>query len=394
MKYDMMSSSIIEGILSRRKKLRNKVAVAMINVVVIDHNNQRDRHYLTRGALLKPRSSPWRKLLSDGDASTSFLDLTGMTYAAFKELVVILYPPTVGVVRGRPPMFTNEDKVGLYLMFVGSTMVYKHLCTIFGVVPKTCSDAIKETMLLVVRKLRRHPDAEVKFPDTEEKCMFFANLIRRREPSITNCIGFLDGVSFHACCSSDEYEQNAHYSGYHCDTMCNNVFLFAPTGIVIGSSINYYGSWGDSAVCDPIKRKFKRKAPGFSCAVDQGFPRSGEMEGVFIGPISTKKRKTLHPIIRKETLKLHNTYVSLRQSSEWGMRALQGTFPRLKSRLCSDSHRRGDIIESIVLLHNFRTNKVGFNQIQTVFNPHYQQYINIEGYDRIQRYYADVDSVE
>jgi hypothetical protein len=28
---------------------------------------------------------------------------------------------------------------------------------------------------------------------------------------------------------------------------------------------------------------------------------------------------------KKDMLKLHNTYVSLRQSSEWGMRGLQGT---------------------------------------------------------------------
>ena len=32
------------------------------------------------------------------------------------------------------------------------------------------------------------------------------------------------------------------YSGYHCDTMCNNVFLFDPNGIVSASALNYYGS--------------------------------------------------------------------------------------------------------------------------------------------------------
>jgi len=71
------------------------------------------------------------------------------------------------------------------------------------------------------------------------------------------------------------------------------------------------------------------------------------------------------------------------------MRALQGSFPRLKSRMCSDKQKRKEIILSIILLHNFRTHHVGLNQIATVFNYHYQQYINVDGYDRIARFYAN-----
>ena len=49
------------------------------------------------------------------------------------------------------------------------------------------------------------------------------------------------------------------------------------------------------------------------------------------------------------------------------------------------------IIFAIALLHNFRTKYVGLNQIATVFNPHYEQYINFAGYDKIRRYYAIVE---
>jgi hypothetical protein len=84
-------------------------------------------------------------------------------------------------------------------------------------------------------------------------------------------------------------------------------------------------------------------------------------------------------------------YTSLRQSSEWGMRALQASFARLKTKLTSDKEKRQLIIYAIALLHNFRTRHVGLNQISTVFNPHYEQYINIDGYDKIRRYYAIVD---
>jgi hypothetical protein len=82
-----------------------------------------------------------------------------------------------------------------------------------------------------------------------------------------------------------------------------------------------------------------------------------------------------------------NQKVSLRQAAEWGMRALQGTFCRLKSRLMSDVDVRHDTILSCILLHNFRTHEVGLNQIATVFNPEYEQFIIIEGYDRISNYF-------
>ena len=74
------------------------------------------------------------------------------------------------------------------------------------------------------------------------------------------------------------------------------------------------------------------------------------------------------------------------------MRALQGTFARLTTSLTSDSKKRHDLILSIVLLHNLRTDLMGVNQIATVFNPEYEQYINIDGYDRIARYFYNDDS--
>ncbi len=125
----------------------------------------------------------------------------------------------------------------------------------------------------------------------------------------------------------------------------------------------------------------------YKLCVDQGFPRSGDLFDKFVGPLSVNARKNLAPVLRQHIIEQHNIYVSLRQSSEWGMRALQGSFSRLKSRLTSNADKRHNIILGIVLLHNFRTEFVGLNQIATVFNPHYEQYVNIDGYDRIARYY-------
>jgi hypothetical protein len=52
------------------------------------------------------------------------------------------------------------------------------------------------------------------------------------------------------------------------------------------------------------------------------------------------------------------------------------------------------VIQSIVLVHNFRTETVGLKQIRTVFDPEYERYISLYGHDRIRRYYFNEDDVE
>ena len=61
----------------------------------------------------------------------------------------------------------------------------------------------------------------------------------------------------------------------------------------------------------------------------------------------------------------------VRQLSEWGMRGLQGSFPRLKDRIKYEERgERKLILQMIVLLYNFRASTVGQNQISSSFMPH------------------------
>ena len=93
-------------------------------------------------------------------------------------------------------------------------------------------------------------------------------------------------------------------------------------------------------------------------------------------------------------IRLSNVYTSLRQGSEWGMRGLQGSFPRCKKYLPSDKDKREMVLECIIFIHNFRTELVRHNQIAEVFNPEYERVINIEGYDHIRRYYLQPSDYE
>ena len=58
---------------------------------------------------------------------------------------------------------------------------------------------------------------------------------------------------------------------------------------------------------------------------------------------------------------------SMRQSAEWGMRAFQCSFPRVKD--CIPFEYRGQrrlMMKLLILLYNLRTKKVGINQILNV----------------------------
>ena len=212
-------------------------------------------------------------------------------------------------------------------------------------------------------------------------------MINACERLVDDVIGFMDGVSLPTKCTSEELEQNAMYDGYTCDTAVNNVLAYGPDGKVFLCALNFPGSWTDGKLSAHFIEFIKGKIGRYKICVDQGFPRQGEAYGILVGPISKRSARRLHRDVRDYLLKISNVHTSLRQASEWGMRGLQGTFPRLKRRLPSDDNKRKKVLESIVYVHNLRTAIVGKNQIKTVFDPEYERIHNLEGYDRIRQYY-------
>jgi len=226
------------------------ISLAILLAGILVYNGQRNRHRLTRSALLPPRQAPWMQLLNFGDQS-SFLDLTGFTRPAFMELEAVLFGDSALGKRGRPSLLDDRGQLGLYLFFLGSRMQYKHLCLIFGITPTSACDYINRLMVLVCEKLKRHPLARIQLPD-RDTMQEYAHIVHLREPRVMNCIGFVDGVAIPVQCGSSPEEQGTNYNGYHHDTNVNNVFAFAPTGKIIWAAINAPGSWHDSTVCSQL----------------------------------------------------------------------------------------------------------------------------------------------
>ena len=115
------------------------------------YNNIRERHYLTRRAIVAPRLSAWQHLLSYADEG-SFFDVTGFNFASFRSLVTIVFDDELSDElqgrrkRGRPRSLDYSGRVGLVVFFLGSTLMTKHLCLIFG------SVANEEVHLLPMKK--------------------------------------------------------------------------------------------------------------------------------------------------------------------------------------------------------------------------------------------------
>ena len=74
---------------------------------------------------------------------------------------------------------------------------------------------------------------------------------------------------------------------------------------------------------------------------------------------------------------LNKDATSVWQLSEWGMQAFQSAFPRVRDQLqYEEVGERRLILQSLVLLYNFRGSTVGLNQIQSVYMPNLKRTAN------------------
>ncbi|KAJ7327634.1 hypothetical protein DFH08DRAFT_816471 [Mycena albidolilacea] len=83
-----------------------------------------------------------------------------------------------------------------------------------------------------------------------------------------------------------------------------------------------------------------------------------KIEGRIRAPIKTGQAIRGTTVQIEEKLAFDRELLSYRQTAEWGMRALQGLFGRLRLPLSiGDAEERGDLLEMCVRLHNLRTQR-------------------------------------
>jgi DDE superfamily endonuclease len=123
-------------------------------------------------------------------------------------------------------------------------------------------------------------------------------------------------------------------------------------------------------VAQPIYEKLHTQTPaGYYLVADTAFPRgTSQIKGRIQAPIKVGQRITGNPDEVEEKLAFNRELLSYRQTAEWGMRALQGSFGRLRVPLeINHTEQRASLIETCVRLHNLRAQMVGINQIHNVY---------------------------
>jgi hypothetical protein len=147
-------------------------------------------------------------------------------------------------------------------------------------------------------------------------------------------------------------------------------------GEIIACRTNCPGSWHDSRVAEGIYEKLEHGTPdGYCLVADSAFPTGhNRIAGKILVPLKAGTKLPRDPAKRKHVFQLSRSIISYRQTAEWGMRELQGSFGRLRIPLgIEDMGKRADLIESCFRLHNLRTRLVGINQIKNVYVPMWRE---------------------
>lgn len=145
--------------------------------------------------------------------------------------------------------------------------------------------------------------------------------------------------------------------------------------------MNAPGSWHDSRVAAPVYGKLRDKTlDGYYLVADTAFPRGPTLiEDKIHAPIKSGQVLPSNEADRAHLLAYNRELLSYRQTAEWGMRAIQGSFGRLRLPLeANDRGKRHCLIEVCLRLHQVRTRCVGINQIMSVYAPIWQEEEGVE----------------
>jgi hypothetical protein len=148
--------------------------------------------------------------------------------------------------------------------------------------------------------------------------------------------------------------------------------IIKQTGEIIGCRLNAPGSWHDARVACPIFKKLCDQTPeGYYLVTDTVFPcGTNQILGRIRAPLKAGTTLPDNPAERAAVKAFDCQLLSYHQTAEWDNRAIQGMFGHLQVPLpINYTDHRGDILECCSQLYNVCAQRVGFNQICTVYMP-------------------------
>ena len=339
---------------------------SIVLLLLLIKSKLRRRTYITNQILLQPKSSPFSKLLASG-TDMHFITLMGMNIDTFRTLHELVHPLFNVSNEGRPRRLNTVHSLGLALHYLNSTMKMKTLSMIFGAGPATLSRTLNETLSHLTTILTKLREARVIWPN-REMLETYAAMINQRESRLEHVFGFMDGVYFLVQEPADPELQTQLYNAWkQHTTTCTNVFVFVATGEIAYGAYNSPGTWHDSRTALPVYKMLIDHTPDPFCVVaDSAFPSTDSLHNKVLKPLRLGQRFRDENEMRESQV-LSRAVTSVRQAAEWGVRALQGGFSRLLTRLPVDTEHRARTIRLCIHLYNLRCRTLGLNQIKTVF---------------------------
>lgn len=138
----------------------------------------------------------------------------------------------------------------------------------------------------------------------------------------------------------------------------------------MSAQVNAPGSWHDSYVAHPLYSKLLERTPdGFYLVCDTAFPRGmQQVSGHLKAPLKDGDTAPSNPTLQTQVLAFNCQLLSYRQSTEWGMKQIQGSFDCLRLPLnVHGAHGRLILLEMVIRLNNLRVRLIGISQIRTVY---------------------------
>lgn len=349
--------------------------------LIEDDGRRRRVRRFSRAALQHPIMSAFTTLFGCG-CDQSLITLCGLDHRAFRTLLRSFEPiynryspySSSGRIRrlraerfGRPRSMTALQCLALYLTWTRTQGMINWVCIIFGVTGSVASLFLRFARRIIVQTMRSIRCAAIVMPSDVEIARF-KQAITNRHPRLQNVYCVADGVKLRLQQSGNAVIQNAFYNGWTHDHYVGNVLVFAPSGRIIACALNAPGCLHDSTIASygDIYRKLREAygRTGGLCVVDSAF-------AVARHPFLIKSSNTPNPEnLGGMDYEMSVQATAARQSAEWGMRAVQSSFPRLLDRIVYEERgERRLVLLSIVYLFNFRTSTVGLNQLLSVYMP-------------------------
>lgn len=337
---------------------------------------------IRRGALLNPNESAFEFLFNSGQ-DDALVTLCGFDHQSFATLHNRFKPlfdnnspyKNDGRLIGRHDkkkggrrLINSTQGLALVLAWTRTRGSLSVLQIIFGLTASRLSHWLRFGRRMLLKVLSEDPLAIPTMP-TDDEVDDFVSCITEKYPALTNCWGAMDGLKIRLERAGNAQVQNLFFNGWTHDHYISNLFLFSPDGKIRACYCNAPGAMHDSTLAkwggiyDKIDKLYR--ARGAKVVVDSAF--SSEQRDSVYKSFQTNIDNQGN-VRQNSQVQKHAT--SVRQLSEWGMRGLQASFPRLKDRMrYEEGGERRLIMRLIVFLYNYRASVVGLNQIQSVYMP-------------------------